>query len=145
MSRSSYTDDCSNWDIIKWRGMVASAIRGKRGQAFLQRLGFLMDKMPIKGLIKEAVVDDEGCCCALGVVGIKTIPLEQFWREMDPMEDPEWSAEMMGRIFNISEVLVREIQYINDDRGPHDESPAQRWERVRNWVEENIKKKEVSQ
>lgn len=30
MSRSGYNDDIDNWQMIKWRGQVASAVRGKR-------------------------------------------------------------------------------------------------------------------
>jgi hypothetical protein len=36
MSRSGYSDDLENWSLIRWRGAVASAIRGRRGQAFLR-------------------------------------------------------------------------------------------------------------
>lgn len=39
MSRSGYNDySIDNWDLIRWRGQVASAIKGKRGQAFLREL-----------------------------------------------------------------------------------------------------------
>lgn len=35
MSRSGYTDDCDGWQLIMYRGAVASAIRGARGQRLL--------------------------------------------------------------------------------------------------------------
>ncbi|ENQ7660184.1 hypothetical protein ACEQOL_006537 [Pseudomonas aeruginosa] len=38
MSRSGYCDDLDNWSLICWRGAVSSAIKGKRGQAFLIEL-----------------------------------------------------------------------------------------------------------
>ena len=39
MSRSEYSEDCdSNWLMIQWRGAVASAIRGQRGQTFLYEM-----------------------------------------------------------------------------------------------------------
>jgi hypothetical protein len=47
MSRSGYSDDHSEWDLIRWRGAVASAIRGKRGQAFLRELLVALDAMPV--------------------------------------------------------------------------------------------------
>ena len=35
MSRSGYIDDMDDtWQFIKWRGQVASAIRGARGQGY---------------------------------------------------------------------------------------------------------------
>lgn len=37
MSRSGYTDDCDDqWALIRWRGAVNSAIKGKRGQQALR-------------------------------------------------------------------------------------------------------------
>lgn len=38
MSRSGYSEELDQWDLIRWRGQVASAIRGKRGQAFLRAM-----------------------------------------------------------------------------------------------------------
>ena len=29
MSRSGYTDECDGWELVRWRGAVNSAIRGK--------------------------------------------------------------------------------------------------------------------
>ena len=44
MSRSGYTDDMEDmWQHICWRGAVASAIRGRRGQAFLREMLAAMD------------------------------------------------------------------------------------------------------
>lgn len=48
MSRSGYSNDGEN--IAMWRGQVASAIRGKRGQAFLRELVEALDAMPEKRL-----------------------------------------------------------------------------------------------
>ncbi len=35
MSRSGYSDDCEQGDLIRWRAAVNSAIRGKRIDAAL--------------------------------------------------------------------------------------------------------------
>jgi hypothetical protein len=52
MSRSQYIDDCDdNWQLIRWRGMVASAIRGKRGQQFLKDLLAALDAMPVNAVL----------------------------------------------------------------------------------------------
>jgi hypothetical protein len=133
MSRSGYEDDLDNWELIKWRGRVASAIRGKRGQKLLQDLAVAMDAMPAKELIREELVTDEGERCALGVVGqARGLDLST----VDP-EDSEYVAE----VFGIAEVMAREIVYINDEAGqsyPEAETPAQRWTRVREWVTEHL-------
>jgi hypothetical protein len=44
MSRSGYDESCDdNWGLICWRGAVASALRGRRGQAFLRELVDALD------------------------------------------------------------------------------------------------------
>ena len=57
MSRSGYSDDLETWQLIKWRGQVMSAIRGKRGQKFLRELLAALDAMPKKILITEDLID----------------------------------------------------------------------------------------
>src|SRR5690348_9943044 len=106
MSRSNYSDDCSNWDLIKYRGRVASAIRGKRGQAFLRELLEALDNMPEKSLIADELVSD-GEYCALGAIGCK--------RGLDMSAyDPD-ETDVLAKVFDIAEVLVREIVYENDE------------------------------
>ncbi|WP_449106241.1 hypothetical protein [Pseudomonas mohnii] len=70
MSRSGYSDDCGGWDLICWRGAVKSALKGKRGQAFLLELRDALDAMPVKRLIADSLVA-EGEFCTIGVVGAK--------------------------------------------------------------------------
>jgi len=51
VSRSGYSDDLDNWDLIKWRGQVASATRGKRGQKLLTDLLAALNAMSEHSLI----------------------------------------------------------------------------------------------
>ena len=69
MSRHGYSDDLDQWDLIKWHGQVASAIRGKRGQKLLVDLVRALDAMPEKELIASKLVTIDGEVCALGAVG----------------------------------------------------------------------------
>lgn len=50
MSRSGYSDDYDfdNWQLIRWRGAVNSAINGRRGQAFLKELLTAIEALPEK-------------------------------------------------------------------------------------------------
>ena len=131
MSRSGYIDDIDNWELIKWRGQVASAIRGKRGQALLMELAAAMDAMPKKELIANELETESGEHCALGVVGAaRGIEMQ----DIDP-DDPKGVADK----FNIAHQLAAEIAYINDDS--FRETPDHRWSRVREWVREQIKAK----
>lgn len=132
MSRSGYSDELDNWELICWRGAVASAIRGKRGQAFLRELADAMDAMPEKRLIAHDLERD-GEYCALGVVaakrGVDVKPL-------DPFEYDDIAAAM-----DIPKTLVCEIEYHNDECGGWcgPETPEQRWKRMRRWVASRLK------
>lgn len=130
MSRSGYTDDPEN--LAMWRGQVASAIRGKRGQKFLQDLLDALDAMPEKKLIHGDLRDDSGCVCALGAVGLKR------GINVDSLDTYEYDE--LGKTFDIAHQLAQEVMFENDEgawRGR--ESPEDRWARVRKWAAENIR------
>jgi hypothetical protein len=143
MSRSGYTDDgCNGWDLVRWRGAVASAIRGARGQALLREMATALDSMPEKRLIANELERD-GTVCALGCVGLA--------RGIDmSATDPE-DYEQVAELFGISQALAREIECVNDEaymwridrRGftkrTAQEAEEERWKVVRAWVAENIR------
>jgi len=132
MSRSGYVDDLDEWAMIKWRGQVASAIKGKRGQKLLRDLIEALDAISDKRLITSALKDEQGEVCALGAVfkqrGISL-------GEPDEYDfDPEWVASQL----DVAEQLVREIAYENDEGGWR-ETPEDRWSRLKRWAELNLK------
>lgn len=126
MSRSGYTDDCDNLEL--WRGAVTRAIGGARGQHFLRKLRAALDAMPVKRLIADEISNGAGEVCALGSVDPKAA--------VDPHDRDE-----VGRHFGIAPALAAEIVYENDE-GMHwsarNETPEQRWTRMRAWVESQI-------
>lgn len=129
MSRAGYTDDVDNWSLIKYRGQVASAIRGKRGQAFLRELLAALDAMPEKRLIADDLVRN-GEVCTIGSVGVRRgVALEEL--------DPE-NSRAIAQAFGIARPLVCEIEYENDECG-YGDTPESRWARMRQWVVRNIK------
>lgn len=131
MSRSGYSDDIDNWALIKWRGQVASSIRGKRGQKLLKELAEALDAMPVKRLIAHEL-KAEGSYCALGVVGEKRgINLE----DLDPDD-----SETVAKEFDIAEQLAQEIVYQNDEASCSWNSPEERWVYMRKWVDEQLTK-----
>lgn len=127
MSRSGYSDDCDiDWNWICWRGAVASAIRGKRGQQFLREMLAAMDALPEKELIANDLEAD-GAVCAIGTVGkARGIDMSGL--------DPE-DREKIAGIFGVARALVAETVFVNDEGGKHDETPAARFLRVRHWIE----------
>lgn len=138
MSRSGYDDECAGWDLIRWRGAVNSAIKGKRGQQTLSEILAALDAMPVKELSADSLVSADGQFCTLGALGAaRGMPMA----DLDP-DDPEGVAEKFG----IATAMVREIVYENDECGPwlpypQQESPAGRWLRMRAWVESHIKER----
>lgn len=136
MSRSGYSDECENIEL--YRANVDRALKGKRGQAFLVELASAMDAMPVKELIADELVTDDGACCTLGAI-CKT-------RQIDvsriDYSDPWTVAHALG----IARVMAAEIAYMNDEYMPRrhfaedeaPETPAQRWTRMRKWVSDNL-------
>ncbi len=145
MSRSGYCYDCdtSDWAYIMYRGAVASAMNGRRGQAFLKEMLAAMDAMPEKRLISEeleiADVGENGTivtveACAIGTVGLA--------RNLDMSNiDPE-NYSKIADTFGIAESMAREIMSENDEGGGYwlKETPEQRFARMRRWIENQIRK-----
>lgn len=131
MSRSGYVDEIEDqWQMIRWRGAVASAIRGKRGQAFLKELIDSLNSLPQKRLIKEELQTQDGEVCALGAVGRS--------RHLDMSTTPvEDNAEGVGNLFGIPHSLAVEIQYLNDEAWQA-ETPEHRFERMKKWAEAQL-------
>ncbi len=143
MSRSGYYegddyDEGADWRYIRWRGAITSAIRGKRGQAFLRELLASLDALPDKRLIANSFIDpQDGCVCALGAVGkARGVDLAAF-EEIDP-DDNGAAADAASGVFGIPLTLAATIMDTNDDNGPRDETPERRFFRVRRWVERQL-------
>jgi len=131
MSRSGYSEDGDQWAIIRWRGAVRSAVRGRRGQAFLKEMLVALDSLPAPRLI-DGELEADGEACALGSVG-KSRGIEMAGI------DPE-NQEAVSYAFGIPPALAAEIMYINDEAAAYwiEENPEQRWWRVREWVARHI-------
>lgn len=129
MSRSDYTDDeYDQWAMIRWRGAVASAIRGKRGQSFLRETLAALDAIEDKSLIAEAL-EDHGEYCTLGAVAAA--------RGVNVTEH-DFENDELAKQLGVAEALVREIEYENDEGGRFEETPEFRWKRMRCWILRNL-------
>lgn len=156
MSRSGYSDDCDGWDLIRWRGAVTSAIKGKRGQEFFRELAAALDAMPEKRLIADELQTADGEFCTIGVLGAaRGIDMSKL--------DPD-DREAVAAAFNIAPALAAEIVHENDEGSdqwdwvnvevcgplrPWDSRVRfarvaipnvceRRWGRMRQWVESNL-------
>lgn len=137
MSRSGYSDDYDNdWAAICWRGAVASAIRGNRGQAFLEEMLLAMAALPERGLISHDL-ENNGAVCAIGAVGrARGVDMTNI--------DPE-DRERVAGIFGIAPALAAEIVYMNDEGHWGIETPEQRFERMRAWIESELYDRRASE
>ena len=138
MSRSGYVDDGDECEKLNlWRGAVDRSIAGKRGQAFLREMAAALDAMPVKELVTDLIVDADKSVCAIGAVALS--------RGLDVSDlDADDSSQVAAR-FGISRALACEIEYENDECGGsyrdgmyYQETPAERWTRMRKWVDEHL-------
>ncbi len=130
MSRSGYSEDCENLEL--YRASVASAINGKRGQAFFRELKESLDALPNKRLIDGVLVSADGECCAMGAIAIK--------RGEDTSGVDPYERDQIGKMFNIAPSLAAEVAFVNDDEwSGGDATPELRYERVYKWVVAQIR------
>ena len=163
MSRSGYVDDmCDQWAMIRYRGAVRSAIRGRRGQAFLREMLAALDAMPEKRLTAGALVFDgqpdipwdvrphedvivggdqlitgRGEAVRIGDVCAMGCLGRARGAKMDHVDAHE--PERVAALFGIAKALAREVAYVNDEDWYGAESPELRFERVRKWIVNNIR------
>ena len=133
MGRSGYSDDCDNdWQMIMYRGAVASAFRGRRGQAFLKEMLAALDALPEPKLIAGELVEQDGAVCAMGAVAKA--------RGIDVTGVHPENIETVAAMMNVAEAMAREIAWENDqDWSYTNETPEARFQRMRAWVVSEIK------
>lgn len=132
MSRSGYSEDYDEQfpnALELYRSSVWQATKGKRGQSFFKALVAALDAMPEKALISDELESSYGVC-AIGALG------KARGVRMDDI-DPE-QADIVAERFNIAECLAREVVWMNDEFGSHNETPEARWSRMRAWAEGQI-------
>jgi hypothetical protein len=129
MSRSGYMDDCEQWDLIRWRGQVASAMKGKRGQAFLLEMWRAMQSLPEPKLISEKLEAD-GAVCAIGAVG------KMRGVDMSKIDPDDYDA--VANAFGIPHQLAQEIMYMNDEAWWR-ATPEERFTKMKSWIEGNLR------
>lgn len=134
MSRSGYTDDCDDYLALgRWKAQVNSAIRGKRGQSFFRNLVAALDAMPEKRLVTSVLQDPQGEVCVLGAA------LKHAGKECPIMEDEDdFDSDWTAAQLDVATQLVQETVYMNDEGG-WNETPEDRWARMRRWAARNLK------
>lgn len=109
MSRSGLTKGDGE-DVLaygRWRGAVQSAINGKRGQAFLHELAAALDAMPEKSLVAGELQAENGCHCALGVIGSA--------RGLDVANMDVDDYDSIAASLSVNAKIAQEIMWENDE------------------------------
>lgn len=131
MSRSGYSDDGSGWDLIRWRGQVASATRGQRGQRLLRDLLDALESMPEKRLHAGVFDDGKGCVCALGAVArLRGVDVAEI-------EPDRHCGDLIAPLLDIAYPLAAEVMFVNDEGSAM--TPEARWVEVYGWAREHFK------
>lgn len=169
MSRSGYTEaDCDPEEMLRvygWQANVRRCIAGRKGQAFLWELYQALEALPHRELVQGALLDtSSGSVCSLGALAVHrkmSIPPEFCISGADDEPDEYEFAAAMGPLFDIRDMLAREVMFENDegdtwhweDDGTvcdgvrfgenrkyrtHD-TPTERWRRMREWVVSNLR------
>jgi hypothetical protein len=142
MSRSGYTEDCEDVLAIgRYKAILRSTMRGKKGQAFLKELLAALDSMPEKRLIREHIVIDgqqdsftgyygpsypqlivgadelvakDGTVAAMGdVCALGALGKARGMKGLEDL-DPE-EPEDVAAAFGTNDYIIREIVYHNDE------------------------------
>ena len=136
MSRSGCDEDCDDpLAYGRYRAAVNSAMRGRRGQAFLKETLAALDALPAKRLIREELQVNVGMpfhrgdVCALGAVGCA--------RGLDMSELDPYDRDSVAAKLGIALTMACEIMYWNDEFY-YRETPEQRFERMRKWIDAQI-------
>lgn len=131
MSRSGYSDDCGGWGLIKWRGQVASATRGRRGQRLLGDLLDALESMPEKRLYAGVFDDGKDCVCALGAVArLRGV-------DAPKIDADDYCGDLIAPLLDIARPLAAEVMYVNDEGSAM--TPEERWVEVYGWAREHFK------
>ena len=130
MGRSGYSEDNDDpLELGRWRGQIASATRGKRGQRFFRELITALDALPEKKLIKNELEAQEGSVCALGALGkLKGV-------DVGALDTEDW--DKLGETFDIAPQLAQETMWINDEAWTSGAEPVaaeERFRQVRAWA-----------
>ena len=135
MSRLYCDNDWEPWMGGQQAGALRSAVRGRRGQRFLQDLIDALDALPVPELSAGALEDEEtGCCCAFGAVrrhrGAEAVPLG-----FDPMDEDQ-TPDGLTEPFDVSRTLAWAVVQANEECSTSNTPDARRrrFQEVRRWA-----------
>jgi hypothetical protein len=154
---------------LGWQPNVRRCLAGKLGQAFLWELYQALEALPRRELITGVLQNSVGGVCALGAVAVaRGVEIPDGLRLEDNQDEDDIDgyefAQAVGPLLGIRDMLAREVMYENDECGRWHwaadgavvrggvthaqealvrryETPAERWQRMREWVVSHLKEK----
>jgi len=139
MSRSGYSEDLDNWDLIRWRGAVESAMKGRRGQDLLRQLLHAMDELEDKRLAGSTLQAEDGTFCMLGLAAqAKDVEVSDLVPDnFDPDYYDDFPAETLAKRLDIAPAMAKEVMFMNDEIFVG--TQESRFDMARNWLVKNIR------
>lgn len=146
MSRSGFYE-VDDWDrdlilaIGRVQARIASARRGKRGQAFLRKALAALDQMEDKRLAGGTFGVSGGCMCIMSSIATETgkaAAIEGYDKYCG-----EVVCQRLARGFDVAHVLIQDLVWQNDEIAPSD--PVARWVFMRGEIERAIDDKPLPQ
>ena len=131
------------WAWIRFRGQVASAIRGRRGQATLKQAAEAMERLPRRQLITGELCDGTGVCVVGAVIyddfKSKGLSPKAAWNKLrglsrkigrDAYEIEEYAVKELG----FTRALANEVQFENDEGAGFGLDPRASYSGMLGWL-----------
>lgn len=144
MSRSCYSDDYGDdfpGQLNLYRANVRRSIRSKAGQARLRELRDALLALPVKELEAEIFAEETAKgprVCALGAWALMKTGDVQAAHDMVPRDADDMETFDALQEHGWPKLVVFEAIYQNDEGRYYVQTPAQRYDYMLKWVEEQL-------
>ena len=144
-------EDLDALELGRWLGRVASAMRGRRGQAFLRKLEAALLALPQKRLIADAICQNGEVCMTGALIlqqrldaGMSRDDAMAEVSEAYNFEDEDWDEDEAVAIIegecDVAYALAWEAIRINDDCSG---TPEQRYDYCLRWVRRHLRTRDA--
>lgn len=113
-----------------WNRRLALATRSKRGNERLREIAAILDAMPEKRLITEALTLEGDCCFVGAVCKARGVQIPEGYCDIFDTADA-------GKRAGIPWTLAWEMATANDEKWGR-LTPEERWKAARAWIDEQL-------
>ena len=124
-----------------WQANCQRSRRGRKGRAALEKLQTALEKMPVKQLEHDVLVEPNGVVCAIGAQIVQEGIDQGLTREeavTRAAEIDQTEVEQEGINLGMPRLVAWAVAVENDNW--RHQSPEQRYTRMINWVRAELKR-----